>query len=269
MLIEAKKFTYRRRDEEAYKVLKYRVNQYFRKRSVSKFANMQLVVKAIIIALTMMTSYALIISNLFSPAVMLLLAIVFGFASLMLGFNIGHDAAHNALSRNPLANRLLARSLEFAGASAYVWKIRHNLNHHVNSNIPEYDWTTYATKILTSNSNKFVSGLSVYSHLYTTFLYGFYFIFVTFYKDFEIFYGNRIGKACLFKPSILEQMIFPISKLMYVAIIFVLPIMFLTVSWWQVLLGLSDHAYGCRFHICDDRYTSPSDRRCRISIGGL
>lgn len=56
MLIKAKKFRYRNRDEEAYKVLKQRVNQYFKERGISKFANTELVVKAIIIALTMMTS---------------------------------------------------------------------------------------------------------------------------------------------------------------------------------------------------------------------
>jgi len=237
MLIDAKKFRYRNRDEEAYKVLKKRVNQYFRGRGISKFANTELVVKAILIALTIITCYALIISNHFSPAVMLLFAIVFGFASLMLGFNIGHDAAHNALSHNPMVNRLLARTLDLVGASAYVWKIRHNLNHHANSNIPEYDWTTYATKILTGDSSKLASKLSRYSHFYTPVLYGLYFIFVTFYKDFEIFYGNRIGKACNFKPSLKEQIVFPISKLMYVTCIFVLPMLFLSVAWWQVLVG--------------------------------
>lgn len=237
MLIKAKKFKYKNRDEEAYKVLKQRVNQYFNERGISKFANTELVVKAIIIALTMMTCYALIISNHFSPAVMLLLAIVFGVASLMLGFNIGHDAAHNALSYNPRVNRLLARALDVAGASAYVWNIRHNLNHHANSNIPEYDWTTYATKILSGDSNKFTSKLSRYSHLYTPVMYGLYFIFVTFYKDFEIFYGKRIGQACNFKPSLKEQIIFPISKLMYVTCIFILPMLYLSVAWWQVILG--------------------------------
>ena len=150
--MKVKTFKYKNREEQAYRVLKQRVNQYFKERGITRFANPQVIIKAIIIVLTIFGSYALIMSNHFSPMVMLLLAIIFGIASLMLGFNIAHDAAHNAFSHNSRINKLLAGTMSVIGSSAYVWKIRHNLNHHANSNIPEYDWTAYAhRKILTSD----------------------------------------------------------------------------------------------------------------------
>ncbi|MEJ7739457.1 MAG: fatty acid desaturase [Chitinophagaceae bacterium] len=236
--MEVKTFKYRNREEYAYKVLKQRVNQYFTERGISRFANKQVIVKSIIIALTMIISYSLIMSDLFNPLVMLLFSIVFGFASLMLGFNIGHDAAHNAFSHNTKLNKLLAGTLCAVGSSAYVWKIRHNLNHHANSNIPEYDWTAYAHKrILTGDSNKLIAILSRYPHIYTPVLYSLYFIFLTFYKDFEIFYSNRIGNAYHFKPNIKEHIIFLSSKLIYITMILVLPMIYLSLVWWQVVIG--------------------------------
>src|SRR5688572_17482379 len=125
-VMEVKTFKYKNREEQAYRVLKQRVNQYFSTNGISRFANTQVIVKAIIIALTMIISYSLIMSDLFSPRVMLLFSVIFGFASLMLGFNIGHDAAHNAFSPNTKLNKFLASTLGAVGSSAYVWKIRHN-----------------------------------------------------------------------------------------------------------------------------------------------
>ena len=236
--MEVKTFKYRNKEEEAYRILKKRVNQYFKDRGITKFANTQVIVKAILIVLIFIGSYALIMSNHFSPLMMLLLAIVFGIASLMLGFNIGHDAAHNAFSSNRRVNDFLTSTVYAIGSSPYVWKIRHNLNHHANSNIPEYDWTAYAhKKILTGDSNKIISKLSRYPHIYTPFLYSFYFIFLTFYKDFEIFYTNKIGDAYHFKPNLTEQILFPASKLIYITFIFILPMLFLSVAWWQVIIG--------------------------------
>ena len=236
--IEFHKLKYKYKEDEIVKILNDRVHTYFTKNNKTRFGNLELFIKIIFIFSMMIGSYVAIVSNYFSPWMTLVFAILFGFSSTMLGFNVAHDAAHHAVSKYKWINNLLARSMSLVGCSSYVWHLRHNLSHHAHCNIPEYDWTTYAHKrILTSSSNPFVRWLSKYPHYYTPFLYCFYFIFLTFYKDFDVFYSSQIGKSCIHHPSKKDHFLFLLSKILYYFIIIILPFILVDLSWWQIVLG--------------------------------
>lgn len=236
--MEIKTFKYKNREEEAYKVLKHRIEQYFKERNITRHADAGVIIKSILNVLITICSYGLIMTDYFSPFVMLLLAIVFGISSIMLVFNIGHDAAHNAFSTNPKINKFLTNTLYLTGSSAYLWDIKHNLNHHSTNNVPEYDWTVNIHwKILSVDPNKKVSKLLRYQHIYSPPLYCMYSIFLIFYKEFEMFYWRKIGNILDLKPSVKDQIIFFLSKVIYFTMTIALPILFLSVAWWQVLIG--------------------------------
>lgn len=66
-------------------------------------------------------------------------AVSMGFAMAGIGFNVQHDGSHGAYAAKGPANGLAAASLDFIGASSYVWAWKHNVFHHSNPNRVELD----------------------------------------------------------------------------------------------------------------------------------
>lgn len=69
----------------------------------------------------------------------LLLWCIGGFGLAGLGFNLGHDAIHGAVSSKRWVNRLLSLSFDVMGASSDTWAIAHNFQHHTYTNIKDAD----------------------------------------------------------------------------------------------------------------------------------
>src|SRR5690348_4310809 len=121
------------------KTLKRRIDNYFYENKISKYANRFVYFKIGLILIIFFGSYALMISNKFSPAIDLLLGTICGISTVLIVMNIGHDAAHNALSKNKKINNLMSWSIELAGLSHSIWKINHNIIHHPYPNITPID----------------------------------------------------------------------------------------------------------------------------------
>ena len=134
-----KAIKYKEEDSEFYNTLKERIDNYFKERNISRYANGKMVFKSVICMLLFFGSYALIISDKFSPAVMLILTIVFGISSILVLGNILHDASHNAYSNNPKIDKFLASFMYMIGCSAYIWLVTHDCIHHATTNVPSYD----------------------------------------------------------------------------------------------------------------------------------
>lgn len=87
-----------RSSREFSKTVKQRVDQYFNENGLSRHANLQMVVKTVIMLTLFLGSYALIISGLFSLGTMWFLTFLMGVAAAGIGFSISHDALHGAYS---------------------------------------------------------------------------------------------------------------------------------------------------------------------------
>lgn len=87
-----------RSSREFSKTVKQRVDQYFNENGLSRHANLQMVVKTVVILTLFLGSYALIISGLFSLGTMWFLTFLMGVAAAGIGFSISHDALHGAYS---------------------------------------------------------------------------------------------------------------------------------------------------------------------------
>lgn len=61
---------------------------------------------------------------------------------LLLIFNIGHDAVHGTLSPNDRINRAASLVFNMVGGNAYSWRMKHNLAHHLHTNIEGLDFDT-------------------------------------------------------------------------------------------------------------------------------
>ncbi|HXL58804.1 MAG TPA: sterol desaturase family protein [Chitinophagaceae bacterium] len=109
------------------KTLRKRIDNYFSENKIQKYANGFVFFKITLILTIFLGSYALMISNRFSPAIDLLFGTICGLSTVLIVMNIGHDAAHNSLTKNKKVNSFMSWSIELAGTSHSLWKINHNI----------------------------------------------------------------------------------------------------------------------------------------------
>ena len=100
------------------------------------YANSWLWTKAAVLAAVAFGAYAALLWGGFPGDAMLALAVLAAVAALLLGINLGHDAAHDALTSNRVVDSLLQQlSFTLIGADAYLWRVRHVRSHHVLPNV--------------------------------------------------------------------------------------------------------------------------------------
>lgn len=231
-------------DAEFIKTLKSRVDQYFKTNGVSKQANWLMRLKtisafsmALVPLIVMMTGVITHLGVLF--ALWVLMAI--GMAAI--GTSVMHDALHGSYSSNPKINKLIGSSIYLLGASGRMWQIQHNVLHHSFTNIEHGDEDIDAPSILRFSPNQQRKRIHRYQHFYAWFLYGLSTLLWTTVKDFRaIFRYKNIGMVREGKDfrSTMTSMVF--WKIMYYAYILVLPIIFIPVAWyWVVLMYITMH----------------------------
>ena len=107
-----------------YNAVRKRVDEYFARTKKSRFADASVWIKGAIYFSIALAAYALILFGGYGPWVMLLLANIYGVASLLFAVNIGHDGAHAALSpRKWINDAALYGSFMLIGADPYLWRL--------------------------------------------------------------------------------------------------------------------------------------------------
>ena len=217
--------------------VKERVAEYFKTRGVSPKANASMILRTVLVLTLTFGSYALILSNQFSPWVMLGLSIVMGVGVAGIGFGIAHDALHEAYSSSSRVNRWLGLSFDLMGANSYMWRLTHNVIHHTYTNVQGIDEDLEVSPLLRLSPESEHKPFHRFQHLYAFFTYALSTLNWVFIKDYQYFlrrdlgpYQNRvhprreIAKLVLWKAG-------------YYAYTIVIPLLVLHVAWWQYLIG--------------------------------
>jgi linoleoyl-CoA desaturase len=207
-------------------VLKKNVNQYFHQKKISSTGNYKLYVKAGIL----LFSYIFIYIHLmfFTPPALPAIAecILLGVLTAFIGFNLMHDGAHGSFSKYPWLNKLAASSLDFLGASSFMWNIKHNVIHHAYTNIDGVDDDINARPFLRLCSTQKRYKIHRYQHIYFWFLYCFLYLFWIFFTDYRKYFSHKIGDIPLPKLKARDHVFFWLSKLLYIPLYIVLPVYF-------------------------------------------
>jgi len=231
--------------------LNKRVNDYFKSNNISRHANAEMILKTIIMFSLYFIPYALIIGGITSNAWMMwLLCVVMGFGIGGIGLSVMHDANHGAYSSKPWVNDLLGYSLNVVGASAFNWKLQHNVLHHTYTNIHEADEDISPRGVLRMHPDSEWKKMHRFQHYYAWFFYGFMTLVWVFVKDFvRIQRYEKIGLAKKQKANMaMEWTILIVTKLFYFSYIFVLPAILLpSVAWWQIAIGFFTMHYIAGF----------------------
>ncbi len=219
--------------------LRQRVDAYFEDRQLSRHANGLVWAKTALYLTSFAGLYLWMLFGGLSGAALLGSALALGFLVAMIGFNVGHDALHGAMSSSSRVNKILGHSFTLLGANPYLWQIGHNTIHHTYTNIPGHDDDIDAAPVLMRMADD--GPLHPWhraQHFYGFALYALTTISWVLRKDYWKFFqwqgsahvpGGRHPRAELFN-------LFFYKALNY-TVFLVLPTLLLPYSFWQVLGG--------------------------------
>ncbi len=224
---------------EFVKVLRQKVNRYFKENNISKYANFNMKFKTVFM-----------ISLYFIPLILMLTGIIssfwpvlgmwalMGFGMAGIGLSIMHDANHGSYSRNQKVNNSLGYLIHFIGGYRQNWKIQHNVLHHSFTNIDGYDEDIKNNTLRLSPNQKRL-GIHRLQAFYAPFLYSLMTIYWSLSKDFEqvVRYKKKkllAGQGLTFKKALMQ---ITFTKLWYFGLLIALPMIFIGLPWWQILMG--------------------------------
>lgn len=237
--VQQKSLKFEARSKDPFSVeLHDEVEKYFSERKRSKKGSLLLWAKA----LFYLGGLGFLYSSLFlfplSAGQALLVFSLMGMFCAGIGFNVGHDALHDAYSKKSWVNDLMGHSYTLLGANVYNWKILHNKIHHTYTNVEGADGDLETVKFLRFYEGK--EGYRFYhrfQHLYAPFFYALTSLVWVFKKDFD--HIHKPQHMLFKKPELprgeFARLIF--CKLFYLMVFIGLPALLSPLAVGSVLLG--------------------------------
>jgi linoleoyl-CoA desaturase len=215
-------------------VLKKNVNEYFQQQKLSPAGNYKLHLKAAIL----IASYVLIYIDLifFTPGGLLAIieCILSGVLTASIGFNVMHDGAHGSFSNHSWLNKMAASSLDFLGASSFMWNVKHNVIHHAYTNIDGIDDDINARPFLRLCDTQKRYRIHRYQHIYFWLLYCFLYLFWVFFADYKKYFSHKIGSVHLQKFKLRDHIFFWSFKVLYGFLFIGMPVYFCGFIPWLI-----------------------------------
>jgi len=228
-----------------FKSLKAKVNHYFASSGKSKNGGEKLFLKALILSLSAVCIYITLIFAVPHWSVSVVLCTLFGANLAAIGFNIMHEGGHGTFSRYKWVNKLSAYTLNIMGGTIYFWKQKHNIDHHTYTNIEGMDHDI-DIKFMRMHAEQPKNSYHRFQHYYWVLLYGISYIAWTLYQDFEKYFSRKMGKnGRTMKLKFREHFIFWITKLAYLSIYLLLPVIML--GFLKAMIGFMIVAVVCGF----------------------
>jgi linoleoyl-CoA desaturase len=220
------------------KALSLRVDDYFQSRGISRHANLEMVTKTLLGFVSTIAAYVWLMTGRFTPLEAVGVYVVLGFAQLHMAFNIAHDANHGAYARSKRVNRVLACTFDLVGVSSYMWRLMHNDSHHAFVNVRGADSTFDSGNIFRFSPQDKVRPYHRYQHLYAPFIYCLSSLDWVVTKDFRWFLREKkFGNRNVIRHPTSELILLFTSKAFYFTYMIVLPMIFLDVPWYTVIVG--------------------------------
>ncbi len=222
-----------------FRTLNKRVNEYFKDNNIKRTGNWRLHVKTIAMFSMFLTPYFLILTLDISQWWMLLLTIVMGVGMAGVGMNVMHDGNHGSYSSKKWINKVMGGSLYILAGNVYNWQVQHNVLHHTYTNIHGHDEDMDAGRIIRFTKHAEWKRFHKFQHYYSVFLYGlltFNWALTTDFKQTKSYLARKLSYGKL--PSPLKQWsTVVITKIIYVMIWIAIPMIFMSIAWWKILLG--------------------------------
>lgn len=261
------KVSFNNKNSAFFNILKEKVDAYFKSNNISQTGNYKLYFKTVFLLLTGAALYTFLVF--FTPTawVSIPLCCLFGINLAAIGFNIMHDGAHGSFSQKPWVNDLMGYSLNAMGGSVYLWKYKHNVNHHSFTNIEGMDDDIDIKPWIRVHADQKKYWYHRFQHIYWVGLYGVTYLLWIFVQDFTKYFTGKIGDSKFRKMDKKEHFIFWVSKVLYIAAFIIVPLF--TVGLVKTVIGYLVISFVCGFiiaivfqlaHIVEDAQFSTPDK---------
>jgi linoleoyl-CoA desaturase len=231
------KAVFNKNNNQFFVTLQKNVNDYFKANKVDMTGNAKLYGKAAFLISSTIASYLLIMLADFPAIFNVILCVVLGFLLPGIGFNIMHDGAHGSFSKYNWVNNLMGFSLNLMGGNMFLWKAKHNQNHHTFTNIEGMDDDINLEPWLRVTPAQEKKWFHRFQHIYWGVLYGMTYILWIFVLDYGKYFTGKVAETEFKKMATKDHLIFWFSKAMYILFFIVLPILKFGVIDW--LIGYS------------------------------
>lgn len=249
-ILKLKSLTFARTKLDFSSTLNKRVNEYFKSRGLSRHGNAEMVVKTICMFVLYFLPYALIVGGVITtPLLLIVMVVIMSIGLGGIGLSVMHDANHGAYSHKTWLNNSIGYSLNLVGANAFNWKMQHNVLHHTYTNVHEEDEDISPRGVLRMTPHSDWKFIHKFQHIYAWFLYGLMTITWMVVKDFaRLSKYQKNGLAKKHKANVTKEWIILVAtKLVYVGYIFIIPLVFTALPWWQILVGILTMHYIAGF----------------------
>lgn len=219
------------------KAVKKNVNDYFKKKGISTKGNTALAIQTLAMLAIYIAPFILLITIPMSIWMGLLMTVLMGLGMAGIGMSVMHDAVHGSYSTKKWVNTLVGGSMYLLGSNILNWKIQHNVLHHTYTNIAGYDQDIESKGPIRLCQHAPLRKGHRFQYVYAFLLYGLMTI-SKLTKDFtQLLEYNKAGLVRGKKTITFEFAKMVILKIVYLATIIGLPIIFSSFTWWQVLIG--------------------------------
>lgn len=213
------------------------VDDYFKQKNIAKTGTPFIVLKGLFFLSIYLGCYAGIYIFQEHHGLVILIAMVMGLAAVSIFLNVVHDAAHGVFFQNRTLNTMAKHIGELIGLNTYIWDIRHNMQHHVFTNIVGGDLFLDNMALVRMTPHHKYRKIHRYQHYYAPFFYMFYTFYWTFVLDFKLFTMKDICNLKDLKHSKKEWAILILSKLFFIGYMIIAPILFTSIPWYILLIA--------------------------------
>ncbi len=233
------------RDDGFHAALKERVGAYFDATGRARSGGAAMHAKTALILAWFAASYGLLLA--FGGASAWLaaaLTLSVALATAGIGFSVMHDANHGAYSRGRRVNRAWGLTLDLVGASSYLWRFKHNVQHHTYSNVDGMDADIDAGPFLRLAGSQRLRPFHRWQQVYAWPLYGVLAVKWWFVDDVVDVVRGRIGPHPFPRPRGAELAAFVLGKAVFVTWALVVPALVFRSAWVAPAFLLGAFALG-------------------------
>lgn len=229
----------RKDPKQFFKTLNQRVNNYFKENQIKKTGNWKIYLKAAIMFAIFLTPYFLILTIDMNQWLQLLLTIVIGVGMAGVGMNVMHDGNHDSFSSKSWINKIMGGSIYILAGNVFNWQVQHNVLHHTFTNIHGHDEDLDSGRIIRFTKHDEWKKFHRFQHYYSIFLYGLLTInwaITTDFKQMKSYMKRKLSYGKSASPA-KEWSVLIITKIIYLSVWIVLPMLVLEIAWWKILIG--------------------------------
>lgn len=222
-----------------FKTLNSRVNKYFKNNNIKRTGNWEIWIKTLIMFTMFLAPYFMILAISMPGWIQLLLVLIMGIGMAGVGMNVMHDGNHGSYSKKSWVNKLMGGSIYILAGNVYNWKVQHNVLHHTYTNIHGHDEDLDAGHIFRFTKHAQWRWYHKFQHYYSVLLYGLLTINWAITTDFlqmKRYMKRKLAHGKFPNPFVnWSTLVF--TKILYMSIWIVIPILALNLVWWKILIG--------------------------------